>query len=129
RHLTHVRTLSVTAQGHRAPRDQFFPAIAADDRGHIHAIWFDNRDDPNDVLIRTWQADSPDGGLTWSSRDISTAPWNPNRSDFSCGCFIGDYNGIAAATTVVYPTWTDGRDSPGPPQGDTDLYTNVESPP
>jgi hypothetical protein len=128
-HWTHAHTLSVTANGHPAPNDQFFPAVAADGQGGLRAIWFDNRNDPMNRLIETWQAHSTDGGKTWTSEDISEVPWNPNRSFGGCGCFIGDYNGIAAAPTVVYPVWTDGRDSPPPPDGETDIWANVESPP
>jgi hypothetical protein len=31
-----------------------------------------------------------------------------------------------APTQVVYPVWTDGRNSPGKPLGQTDIFTNVE---
>jgi hypothetical protein len=27
---------------------------------------------------------------------------------------------------VVYPVWTDGRNTSGPPLGQTDIFTNVE---
>ena len=42
------------------------------------------------------------------------------------GCFIGDYNGFAAGDGVMYPLWTDGRDTPGSPLGQTDIWTDVE---
>jgi len=57
---------------------------------------------------------------------ISTAAFDPGDSFFSCGCFIGDYNQIAVSRDVIYPAWTDGRDSPGRPSGDSDIFTNVE---
>jgi hypothetical protein len=126
-----ARMLSVDGVGDPAPGDQFFPWIAADKlgpEGTLQAIWFDNRNDPNDVLIETFQATSTDDGQTWTFKDISTASWNPNRSFFGTGNFIGDYNGLAASATVVYPVWTDGRNTPGPPDGDTDIFTNVEIP-
>ena len=40
--------------------------------------------------------------------------WNPNLSFFGSGAFIGDYNGFAAGEGVMYPVWTDGRNSPRP---------------
>jgi hypothetical protein len=126
-----ARTLSVDGLGDPAPEDQFFPWIAADKlgpQGTLEAIWLDNRNDPNDVLIETFQATSTDDGQTWTFQDISTASWNPNRSFFGSGTFIGDYTGVAASTKVVYPVWTDGRNTPGPPNGDTDVFTNVEIP-
>ena len=67
-----------------------------DPDGDLHAIWFDNRNDPENLLIETFQGDSTDGGATWANRNISTASWNPNLSFFSSGAFVGDYNGIAA---------------------------------
>jgi hypothetical protein len=123
---SHAKTLSTDATGAAAPQDQFFPWIAADEAGGLHAIWFDNRNDPNDRLIETFQADSSDDGVSWQSSKISTAAYDPNQGFFSCGCFIGDYNGIAASTAAIYPVWTDGRNSPGKPNGDTDIFTNVE---
>ncbi|HEX9376540.1 MAG TPA: sialidase family protein [Actinomycetota bacterium] len=121
-----ARTLSVTASGSAAPRDQFFPWLAVDESGNAHAIWYDNRKDLADKRIRTFQALSTDGAATWEFADISTAAWNPDKGFFSCGCFIGDYNALAASDQVVYPVWTDGRDSAGPPLGETDIFTNVE---
>jgi hypothetical protein len=123
---SNAKTISTTASGAPAPQDQFFPWISVDDAGSLNVIWFDNRNDPGDTLIETFQAKSVDDGATWTSADISTAPWNPNEGLFTCGCFIGDYSGIAASTQVVYPIWTDGRNSPGRPNGDTDIFTNVE---
>jgi hypothetical protein len=124
---SNARTLSTTSTGAAAPQDQFFPWIAVDEIGALHAIWFDNRNDPNDTLIETFQTKSNDDGVTWTgAADISTAAWNPNKGFFTCGCFIGDYNGLAASVSAVYPIWTDGRNSPGRPYGDTNIFTNVE---
>jgi len=119
-------TVSVTPSGAPAPRDQTLPWMDVSPNGDLHAIWFDNRNDPNNLLLETFQGDSPDGGQTWRNHDISTAVWNPNISFFSSGAFIGDYNGIAAGRGVLYPIWADGRFSPGPPNGQTDIFTNVE---
>lgn len=125
-HWSDARTLSTTASGAAAPQDQFFPWLAIDEAGNLQAMWFDNRNDPSDTLIETFQAKSSDDGATWTFADVSTAPWNPNEGFFTCGCFIGDYSGIAASTHVVYPIWTDGRNSAGRPNGETDIFTNVE---
>ena len=121
-----AKTISTTPSGAAAPQDQFFPWISVDEAGSLNVIWFDNRNDPSDTLIETFQAKSSNDGATWKSADISTAPWNPNQGFFTCGCFIGDYSAIAASTQAVYPVWTDGRNSPGRPNGDTNIFTNVE---
>ena len=122
--------LSVDDHGNPAPEDQFFPWIAADTvgpDGTLQAVWLDNRNDPNDVLVETFQATSTDDGRTWTFQDISSAPWNPNGFYEGAGHFIGDYIGVAASPQVVYPVWTDGRNST-PQHADTDIFTNVEIP-
>jgi hypothetical protein len=123
--------LSVTDTGDPAPQDQFFPWIAAEGNGTLQAVWLDNRNDSQNLEIETFQATSTDDGATWSFQDISTTPWDPNESFFCSGDFIGDYSGIAATRKVVYPVWTDGRNTPhgqGSCLGDTDIFTNVELP-
>jgi hypothetical protein len=126
---SNARFISIAKSGAPAPRDQFFPWLSVDQSGNFHAIWYDNRTDPANKLIRTFQALSTDGGRTWTNFNISTAAWNPDKSFFSCGCFIGDYNGLAASNQAIYPVWTDGRNTPGPPLGQTDIFTNVETAP
>jgi hypothetical protein len=124
-----MRFLSVTGSGNPAPNDQFFPWVAAASNGNLYAIWFDRRLDPANIRINTWEARSANGGVTWTSRRISTSSWNPNLGFFSSGAFIGDYNGIAVSTTNVYPVWTDGRNNAigRTGIGETDIFTDVES--
>jgi hypothetical protein len=126
-HWSDMRWLS-TDGSVPALRDQFFPWIAENGNGNLFAIWFDRRLDPRNRDINTWEAVSYDNGRTWSQRRISTAAWNPNKGFFSSGAFIGDYNGIAASTTHVYPVWTDGRSSAFDQTGigETDIFTDVE---
>jgi hypothetical protein len=120
------RTISITPTGTAARGDQFFPAIGIDPHGHWFAIWQDTRLDPQNHLISTFQGESADGGQTWENFDISTASFDPRKSFFTCGCFIGDYNQIAVSDEVVLPAWTDGRNSPKKPAGDSNVWTNVE---
>jgi len=118
--------ISIKPTGTAAPRDQFFPAIGVDQDGMWFAIWQDTRLDPANHLISTFQGESTDGGQTWTNHLISTASFDARKSFFSCGCFIGDYNQIAVSSAVVLPAWTDGRDSPPKPAGDSNVWTNVE---
>jgi hypothetical protein len=118
--------VSVSSSGGPARGDQFFPAVGVDSAGEYFAIWQDTRNDAGDHRIETFQGMSTNGGLTWSNQLISTASFDPRQSFFTCGCFIGDYNQIAVSDEVIYPTWTDGRNSPGRPVGDTDIFGNVE---
>ena len=54
--------------------------------------------------------------------------WDPDNGFFKSGSFIGDYSGLAAADNVIYPVWTDGRNSAIAQTGigETDIFTNVE---
>jgi hypothetical protein len=123
---SHAKFISITPGGAPAPNDQYFPWIAADENGNLHAIWYDNRRDPNNKMMETWQAFSEDDGATWTNFNISSVAWDPDKGFKKSASFIGDYNGLAASVAVVYPVWSDGRNSPGPPNGKTDIYTNVE---
>ncbi len=124
---TSMRDVAVNGAGKPAGKDQFFPWMDVDPAGNLHAIWFDNRKSPKNIRIDTFQGAAPIGGGNWTNRDISTKSWNPNQSFFSSGAFFGDYNGFAAAQGgQMYPIWTDGRNTPGAPLGQTDIYTNVE---
>jgi hypothetical protein len=128
RHWTHARSLSVTKGGAPAPQDQFFPAISADPAGRWHAIWLDRRRDDDNVRIDTFQADWTGTPSTFRNRRISTRSWNPNHGFFSVGGNIGGYSGLASANSVIYPAWTDGRNSAFRRTGigETDIFTNVE---
>ena len=122
-----ARTISL-AGGAPAPNNQFFPAIAATPSGRFVAIWLDRRQDPANHDIGTFQALSNDDGVTWRNRRISTATWNPDTGFFTSGAFIGDYSGLAANDKVIYPVWTDGRDSNigNTGIGETDVFTDVQ---
>lgn len=127
-HWSDAKFLSTASGTTPARNDQFFPWAAADENGVFQVIWFDRRLDPANVRINTWQATSTDDGHTFTSRRISTQDWNPNRGFFTSGAFIGDYNGLAAASAAVYPVWTDGRNNAFGTTGigETDIFTNVE---
>ena len=118
-----LRPVSVDGSGNPAPQDQFFPWIAAAPNGVTHIIWFDNRNDSGNQLIETFGVSTADTTDFTGFRNLSTASWDPNNSFFTSGAFFGDYNGLAVGPGVSYPVWTDGRNSPGSPLGDTDIFT------
>jgi hypothetical protein len=125
---TDARFLSTQAGGDPARNDQFFPWADSSPNGNLYAIWFDRRRDPANHDIDTWQAVSTNDGRSWRTFRISTRSWDPDKGFFASGAFIGDYNGIAASNRVVYPVWTDGRNSNFDNNGigETDIFTNVE---
>jgi hypothetical protein len=120
--------VSVNPNGTLARHNQFFPWIAVDSNGTFQAIWLDRRTDPNNHDITTFQATSTDDGRTWRNFQIGAALWNPDQGFFTSGAFIGDYSGLAANTTAVYPAWTDGTANAINETGigETDIFTNVE---
>jgi hypothetical protein len=125
---SHMRFVSVTGGGAPAPKDQYFPWLAVHpDSGDTHVIWYDNRNDPGNVLIETFSVETADTTDFTANENISTVPWNPNISFFGSGAFIGDYNGLASADgDVDYPVWADGRNTPPPATGrpgQTDIFT------
>ncbi|MDP9342518.1 MAG: hypothetical protein M3Q23_10600 [Actinomycetota bacterium] len=119
-----MQVVSHQADGSSAPNDQFFPWVSVDNAGGIHVIWFDNRNDPGNTLIETFELYTTALDFSPANVDISTASWNPNLAFFASGSFIGDYNGLDAVdASTEYPIWTDGRNSPGPPLGQADIFT------
>ncbi len=124
---TSMLYISVTSGGQPAPNDQFFPSLTSLADGRWVAIWYDRRNDPKNTKIETFQAISKDG-IHWPNQDISTKSWDPNLSFFKSGAFIGDYIGVNASTTRIYPTWADGRTTQIARTGigNTDIFTNVE---
>jgi hypothetical protein len=118
--------ITVTPEGDPAPGNQFFPWLAVDQANDdVYAVWYDTRNDPTNDTIETFLGTSTDGGATWTNEVISDVAWDPDDAFFNCGCFIGDYNGMALGGSFLYPVWTDGRNSPGKPLGQTDIFTEV----
>ena len=122
-----AQTISL-ANGAAARNNQFFPWIAATPHGRFVAMWLDRRQDPKNHMIGTYEGRSNDDGATWKNVRISTATWDPDLGFFTSGAFIGDYSGIAANDQVIYPVWTDGRNSEiaNTGIGETDIFTDVE---
>jgi hypothetical protein len=120
---SNIQYVGVQADGTTpAPRDQFFPSIQADPGSDgWHVMFYDNRNDAGNTLIETFLAER--SGAGWANTDISTVAWNPNLAFFASGSFIGDYSGLAEAPGFEYPIWADGRNSLGPPKGQTDIFT------
>ena len=116
------------SNGNPAPNDKFFAWGAIAPNGIMYAQWLDNRRDPGNLWIDTWQAVSKDDGNTWTSYRISTESWNPDWGFFTSASFIGDYSALAANNKVVYPVWTDGRNTKffETGIGNTNIETNVE---
>jgi hypothetical protein len=124
---SNMRWVSVDGSGKPARNDQFFSWVTSDTAGTFRAIWLDNREDPGNKLIDTWEGISRDNGKTWANTKLSTTLWNPDLAFFSSGAFIGDYIGAVAGAHAFYPVWVDGRNTAiaSTGIGNTDIFTNV----
>ncbi len=89
--------------------DQFHPWLSVDERGVIHAVFYDRRlDVPDNLLFDLFYTRSTDGGLTWSANErITTVSSNPNEA--ALAGLIGEYIGLSAWQGQVQMAWTDTR--------------------
>ena len=124
---SNMHWVSVGSGGKPAPNDQYFSWVTSDANGVFRAIWLDNRQDPGNKLIDTWEGVSRDNGKTWANGRLSTVLWNPDLAFFKSGAFIGDYMGAVAGAHDFYPVWVDGRTTKIAETGigNTDIFTNV----
>ena len=67
-----------------------------------------------------------DGGRCGDNKDIATQVVEPEQKLLRLGRLLRRLQRFAAGNGVMYPLWTDGRNTPGPPLGQTDIWTNVE---
>ncbi|HEV8132845.1 MAG TPA: hypothetical protein VGQ81_16480 [Acidobacteriota bacterium] len=68
------------------PGDQFFPALDFDRSGNLKIVWYDRRDDPNNLLYHQYvTATDSDGNLLQGKNQVSTFQSNPQNRQ------LGDY--------------------------------------
>jgi hypothetical protein len=102
--------------------DQFFPAVAVSPQGYVHLIFYDRRDDDENVLLHMYYALSMDGGENFTFQaNITSESFDGNNAPHA---FIGDYIGVTASNTTAYGIWCDTREGTGPgADGDSELYS------
>ncbi|HJV09767.1 MAG TPA: sialidase family protein, partial [Acidimicrobiales bacterium] len=59
-----------------ARRGQFLPAVAAAPGGRVDVVFYDRRDDPEDVRAQVTMAASTDAGRTFRTATVSDAPFD-----------------------------------------------------
>lgn len=93
--------------------DQFMPTVAVNNEGVVGLLWYDRRDNPDNLSYYPRFAASLDGGVTWTpSARVSTHPYEAGavaeRSAFTGNG--GDTAGLAtAADGSFHPVWVDDR--------------------
>lgn len=105
--------------------DQFWPWIALDPtNGELAVMYFDSRDDAENMLVNCYVSYSTDGGTTWTDRRASDQGSDLRRNPFAGSTFAGDYSGCDFYGGIVYPSWVDMRNTYVTPS-DNDVYTAV----
>lgn len=95
-----------------SPGDKFMPAVAVNAFNHVvKVMWYDRRNDPNNLNIDVYGASSSDGGASFAAPGRLTASsFGVPRllPNFDCDaiakagdCYMGDYNGLAGFSTTV----------------------------
>lgn len=96
-------------------KDQFQPQVAVAPNGVVSVMFFDRRNDPNNILIDTYLAQSTDGGQSFHpNMRVTSVSWNPSidapvPDDGSGSTFIGDYQGLAVDNHFAHVFWNDTR--------------------
>ena len=98
-------------------KDQFFPWVSVSpDGSRVDVVFYDRRDDPDNIKFHTYVSSSFDGGQTFASnRRVTSVASDPANDGFD-GRFIGDYNGIVSTNEALHPAWTDTR------RGEADVF-------
>jgi hypothetical protein len=114
---------AVRVSGSPAGYDDWLPEIAVDGQGRAYTLWYDWRDSPPSQcggVSSTYLAYSEDGGASWTQRGaVSDAltDWTAVNSNIAPN--QGDYLGLYANGTDIWPAWADGRNTGTGP----DVYT------
>ena len=89
---------------------QFFPWVTVSPEGEVGVVFYDRRDDPEDTLLHTYLAWSPDG-INWTKNlQVTTNATNGSYGYHQSGnIFMGDYIGLAISDEAVHPVWADCR--------------------
>ena len=112
-----IEIMSVTSTDGGA---SFGGAVTVSDDGVVNVVFYDRRNDPSNLLMDLYLAQSFDGGLTFEPNlRVTTVSSDPTAGSGRAG-IIGEYIGLAAASANrVHPVWTDTR------EGHQDVYTAI----
>ena len=97
------------SSGNQKP-DHFMPVLAVNNDGIVGALWYDRRDNPDNLSYYARFSASTDGGVTWlPSVRVSSAP-HTARGKSGTGVTSGDTAGLAAsADGRFHALWIDNR--------------------
>jgi len=89
--------------------EHYFPWITCDPvTGTLSVVFYDDRNVGGNQC-EVFCANSFDGGDTWEDFKVSDVSFTPSPVPGLATGYMGDYLGIAARDSYVYPCWTDNR--------------------
>lgn len=90
-------------------KEHYFPWMTCDpETGTLSVVFYDDRN-VNGNQAEVWCANSFDGGETWEDFKVSDVSFTPSPIPGLANGYMGDYLGINARGSYVYPCWTDNR--------------------
>lgn len=91
--------------------DQFNQRLMVDQKnGMVSIVYYDTVNDPGRKKADLWIQSSYDDGLTWTPAvRVSSASTDETVSGANLANQYGDYNGLAAFSGALLPSWTDRR--------------------
>lgn len=101
----------VSDPAHTDGVDQFMPALAVGADGTVDLVFYDQRNDPEDLLFDLYHTYSTDGGRNWSADlRVSDSSSDEQYSHHQNGMvFLGDYIDIDGGDGFAVPVWVDTR--------------------
>jgi hypothetical protein len=98
---------------------QWWPAVQCDTNGVISVVYYDNRSGTS--VWNSYYAYSTDAGNTWTNARLSDVSFFGNQPNSDVR--YGDYIGVDAFSSKVFPVWTDDRAG----GADQEIYAGVVS--
>lgn len=90
-------------------KEAYLPWITCDpETGVLSTIFYDDRD-VSSTEVETWVSNSYDAGDTWEDFRVSDVAFTPQPISGLATGYMGDYLGISARGSMVYPVWPDNR--------------------
>jgi len=107
-------------------KKHYLPWITCDpENGILSAVWYDDRN-VSGSQVEVFCGNSFDGGETWEDFKVSDVAFTPSPIPGLADSYMGDYLGISARGSMVYPVWTDNRN--GQPMTYTSPYVTNNLP-
>jgi hypothetical protein len=89
--------------------EHYFPWITCDPvTGDLSVVFYDDRN-VGGTQCEVYCANSVDAGNTWEDFKVSDVAFTPAPIPGLASGYMGDYLGISARDSYVYPCWTDNR--------------------